>query len=126
MNWASLLLSILVLTFPFSEQEPIEGVYYASERIISSELRIKPKNRFEYFYRLGGCQSTVYGNWELSGKKIILIADDEYLKDSNEEYTPIYPRFENFEWKIKRNGLTPNQEIDTGCFKIKKVHRKVK
>jgi hypothetical protein len=54
------------------------------------------------------------------------VADDEFLKDLNKEYTPIYPRFKNFELKVKRKGLKPNQVINTGCFQIKKLHRKIK
>ncbi|MBK8503732.1 MAG: hypothetical protein IPL46_16880 [Saprospiraceae bacterium] len=103
----------------------MEGIYYAHGRIVSSELRIKSDNQFEYFYRLGACQSTVYGKWELGEKILILTAEESFLEDPPGDLSPFYPRFDQFEWKKRRRGLRPTREIDTGCFKIDKLHRKM-
>ena len=126
MTWSLLIVLIIFLTPHSTEIKKIEGVYYTHGKIISSELSIKSDNRFEYFYRLGGCQGTVYGKWKLNEKRLILNADDEFLRIPSKEYPAIYPRFETFVWKVKRKGLRPTKEIDTGCFQIKRLHRKIK
>jgi hypothetical protein len=86
----------------------------------TSSLTLKTDSTFIYFYALSGCQNTIHGSWSAKNESIILHSG--YIKD-----TLVYiPDLNNFRWTITKRGLKPNGTIDTGCFKEKSLHVKIK
>ena len=114
-------------TIQSESKKELAGTYSIGEFEFWSIMTLKGNNEFEYKYGVGGCQATVNGKWTEENGMVKLTSDAEFLQQADAgSMVPLYPIFDNTLWKVKANGLKPVKEIDTGCFKTKKLHRRIK
>lgn len=127
-------LSFFVLTFSLSaftfqgdDKKEVTGTYGIGAFELLSVLTLKENNEFEYKYAVGGCQAVVTGTWTDKNGIVKLTSDTEFLpKAETDPMAPAYPIFDNTRWKVRTKGLQPVEEIDTGCFKTRKLHKRIR
>jgi hypothetical protein len=105
----------------------LAGTYSIGEFEFWSIITLNQNHTFEYKYGVGGCQATITGKWTEEYGMLKLTNDLEYSpKAKTDVMAPSYPNLNNVLWKEKADGLKPLKEIDTGCFKTKKLHKRIK
>ena len=122
-----LMLFLMSFTVQSGSKKEIVGRYGVGGFEFLSILTLNENNEFEYRYAVGGCQAVVTGIWTEESGMVKLTSSSEFLpKAEPDSMAPKYPVFENTMLKVKAKGLKPVEEIDTGCFKTKKLHKRVK
>ncbi|SIR50102.1 hypothetical protein [Pontibacter lucknowensis] len=125
LSFLSLILSSF--TLQSENKKEVAGTYGIGAFEFLSVLKLNENKEFEYRYAVGGCQAVVTGTWMEESGIVKLTSNSEFLpKDDPDPMAPTYPVFDNTKWKVKAKGLKPVEEIDTGCFKTKKLHKRIK
>ncbi len=120
---AFILLASTGFTFRQSN-ESLEGEYAVSDFELYSRLVLKKDNAFEYQYGLGGCQGSIKGKWSQQKDRLILVSDNQAVNNKSDSLRPYYPVFNRASWRISKGGITPEKQVNTGCFQTKKLHKK--
>ena len=133
-------LLIIIYIFVFGQKKEIRlGNYNSVDNKFEkwSILLLQKENRFVYKYGQGGCQGEVTGSWIKKGNYLLLENGSEYINNENNKTDllqvndtlameiplPFYPNPGKVKWKIKGNSLKTEDEIDTGCFYEKGIHK---
>lgn len=118
---------ILVLTFANSVfgQSTVNGligIYESRDNAFErfSSMILSEQNRFTYKYGAGGCQGEVTGTWKVENQQLIFENDPQFLNNG----IIFYPDLSLTSWKIKRIGIQPNDDVNTGCLKETGLHIK--
>lgn len=121
-----LMLFLMSFSNEIRNKNGLAGTYAIGEFELWSILTLKSDKKFEYKYAVGGCQATITGKWTEENGMLKLTSDLEFSnKATSDAMAPSYPVLDNILWKVKADGLKPIKEIDTGCFKTKKLHKRI-